>query len=92
MVGDVLMDSTDQVRGLRVVQLETELALGVGFGAASLFHPLTQLEQDDFVSGGGLAGGGILDRAGKSLGGREGREKKEGERDKDGRATLDDMG
>ena len=68
MVGDVLMDGANQVRGLRVVELEAELAFGVGLGAAGFFHALAELEDDDFVAGGGLAGGGVFYRAGEGLG------------------------
>jgi len=78
MVGNALMDGADQVRRLRVVELETELALGIGLGAAGFFHPLTQLEQDDLVSGGGLASSGVLDGAGESLSRGEGGEEEDG--------------
>ncbi len=69
MVGNILMDGADQVRGLSVVELETELAVGVGFGAAGLFHAGAEFEENNFVSGGGLVGGGVFYGAGEGLGG-----------------------
>jgi hypothetical protein len=65
------MNDADQMWRLRVVELETELALGVGFAAARFFHPLAELEQNHIVSGGGFASGGILDRADEGLSGNE---------------------
>ena len=35
-----LMNGADQVRRLGIVELEGEIAFGVGFGAAGFFHPL----------------------------------------------------
>ena len=43
-----------------MVEFEAEVTLGVGFGAAGFFHALAEFEQDDFVSGSGLVGGGVL--------------------------------
>ena len=90
VVGDVLMDGADQMGRLGVVELEGEVALSVGFGAAGFLHALAELEQDDFVSGGGLVGGGVLDRAGQGLGGGEGGEEEQGggERNEEGRLEL----
>jgi len=65
------------VRRLRV-ELETELAFGVGLGAAGFFHALTELEHDHIVSGGWLAGGGIFHGPGEGLGGGEGGEEENG--------------
>ena len=69
MIGNVLMDGANQMRSLCVVELETELAFGIRFGAAGFFHALAELEQNNFVSGGGLAGGGVLYCARERLGG-----------------------
>jgi hypothetical protein len=82
------MNGADQVRRFVVVQLETELALGVGLGAAGFVHTLAELEQDDFVSGGGLASGSVLDCTGESLSGGKGGDEKDGERNKVARAVL----
>ena len=73
VIRDFLVDDADQMRALRVVELETEVAFGVGLGASGFFHALAQAEQDDFVARGGLADGDVLDRAGQGLGGGEGR-------------------
>ena len=80
VIGDFLMNHADQVRALGV-ELETEITFGVGSGAAGFFHALTEAEQDHFVAGGGLAGGGVLHRAGQGLGGGEGGEKDESNKD-----------
>ncbi len=40
VVGDLLMNGADQVRRLGVFDLESEIAFGVGFGAAGFFHAL----------------------------------------------------
>jgi hypothetical protein len=66
------MNGADQVRRFVVVQLETELALGVGLGAADFVHTLAELEQDDLISGTGLASGCVLDCTGESLSGSKG--------------------
>ena len=58
VIGDFLMDDADEVRALGI-ELETEIAFGVGLGAAGFFHALAEAEQDDFVAGGGLAGGDV---------------------------------
>ena len=71
VVGDFLMNGADQVRALRVVELEAEIAFGVGFGASGFFHALAEAEEDDVVAGGGLVGGGIFYGAGEGLGGGE---------------------
>jgi hypothetical protein len=47
--------------------LKLNLPLGVGLGAAGFFHALAELEEDDLVAGRGLAGGGVLHRAGEGL-------------------------
>src|SRR5271166_4816982 len=75
------------MRSLRVVELEAELTLGVSFGPAGFFHALAELEHDDIVASGGLAGDRVLHCAGESLGGGEGGEEKE-ECDKDAHVAL----
>jgi hypothetical protein len=71
VVGDFLMDDADEMGTVGAVELESEIAFGVGLGAAGFFHALAEAEQDDFVAGGGLAGGGVLHAAGQGLGGGE---------------------
>jgi hypothetical protein len=58
------MYGANQVRGLCVIKFETELAPGVGFGAAGFFHALAEFKEDDIVSSGRLAGGGVFYCAG----------------------------
>ena len=74
VIGDVLVDDADEVRSLSV-EFEGEIAFGVGLGAPGFFHALAEAEEDDFVAGGGLAGGGVFHGAGQGLGGGEGGEK-----------------
>jgi len=74
MVGDSLVNGADQVRGLRVVEFQSEVALGVGLGARGFFHALGEAEQNYIVASGGFSGGGVLDGAGEGLGGGEGAE------------------
>ena len=63
VIGHALVNSANQVRaGVR--QVEAEVAAGVGLGAGRFFHALGQFDQDDFIAGGGLAGGSIVERAG----------------------------
>ena len=57
MVVDSLMDGADEVRASGVRELEGELAGGVGLGAAGDVHAIGDVDEDDFVSGGGLVGG-----------------------------------
>ena len=73
MIGDSLMNRANEVRTGRSRELEAELSGGVGLGAASHDHAIGQVDEDDFVSGGGLAGGGVGDGAGEGLGGGLGR-------------------
>jgi hypothetical protein len=65
------MDGAYEMRGLRVVEFEAELAFDVGLGASGLFHALGEFEQDDIIARGGLAGGCIFYGAGESLSGGE---------------------
>ena len=79
MVGDAVVNGADQVRRLRVVELEGEVAFCVRLGARRFFHALPEAEQNYIVAGGGLAGGGVLHGAGKGLsGGERCEEKREG--------------
>ena len=71
VIGDFLVDYADEMWALGV-EFEREIALGIGLGASGFFHALTEAEEDDVVSGGGLAGAGVFDGAGQSLGGGEG--------------------
>jgi hypothetical protein len=82
------MDSANEVRCLWVVQLETELALGVRFGVSRFFHSLAQLKHNDFVSSGWLASGGVFHRASESLGNRERGQQKNDECDTNAYAVL----
>src|ERR1700686_1448233 len=82
------MDGANHGRDLRGVEFETELSRGVGLGAARFFHPLSQLEYDDFVSRGWLAGSGILPRAAEGLGGDKRGQQEDDERDADARAAF----
>jgi hypothetical protein len=59
VIGDILMDGAHQMRGLGIVELESELAFGVRLGASGLFHPLSEFDEDDFVAGGGFASAGV---------------------------------
>ena len=68
MVSDFLMNGADQVRTLGVVELEAEIAFGVGLGASGFFHALAQAEQDNLISSGGLVGRAVLDIAGEDFG------------------------
>ena len=88
VVSDVLMNGADEMWSLRVFELEAEVSVGVGLGAAAFFHALAKLEQDDIVAGGGFARGGVFYRAGESLGGGEGCEKDDSENNKDARVAL----
>ena len=76
VIGDFLMDDADEVWALGI-ELEAEVALRIGLGASGFFHALTEAEEDDVVSGSGLAGGGVLYGAGEGLGGGEGGEEED---------------
>ena len=52
-----------------VVEIEAEVALGVGLGAGGFFHAIAELDENDFIARGRLAGGAILHRPGESFGG-----------------------
>ena len=78
VIGDFLMDDADEVRAL-AVKFETEVAFGVGLGASGFFHALTEAEENDLVTGGRLARGGVFDRAGEGLGGGQVGEEQEGQ-------------
>jgi hypothetical protein len=51
MVRNALMDGAHEVRRFVVVEFETELAFGVGLGAAGFVHALAEFEQNYVVSG-----------------------------------------
>ena len=44
--------------------LEAEFSGAVGLGAAGHVHAVGEVDEDDFISGGGLAGGAVGDGAG----------------------------
>jgi hypothetical protein len=60
VITNALMDNANQMRCLRILEFEVEEAGGVSLSAVRFFHPLGQFEQDDFISSGRLASGGIL--------------------------------
>ena len=66
MIGDFLVDDANQVRAL-LLELEGEVAFGVGLGATGFFHSVAEGDEDHFVSGAGLAGGGVLYDSGEGL-------------------------
>jgi len=63
MIGNSLMDGADQVRA-GDGDFETELSLAVGFGGAAYVHAIGEVDEDDFIAGGGLVGGAVGDGAG----------------------------
>src|SRR6185312_4285515 len=66
VVGHALVHRANQMRA-RVRNLEAEVAAGVSLSAPSFFHPLAQLDENDVISGGGLSGGPVLQRAAQGL-------------------------
>lgn len=70
MIGDALVDGTNQVRaGVR--QAETEVTAGIGSGTGHFFHPLPERDQHHAVSGGRLTGGAIVNLSGEGLSAEE---------------------
>ena len=64
VIGDVLMNGANQVRGVGILEFETELAFGIGLGTTGFFHTLAQLKYDNLISHRGFAGSGVLHGAG----------------------------
>ena len=62
-VGYALMLNPDQIRLLHRGNVKREFALGIGFGFGHVFHAIADLLQCDFVPGGRLVGGAVLDDA-----------------------------
>ena len=69
VISDSLMDGADQVRPGAAGESEAEFAAAVGLGVGGDVHAVGEVDQDDFIAGGGLAGGAVGDGAGEGLGG-----------------------
>lgn len=76
MVSHSLVNDANEMRSCGV-ELESEVAIGVALSAASFLHSVDQAKEHDVVTGSGLAGGAIGNRARESLRRSEGREKRE---------------
>src|SRR5450755_2668561 len=65
------MNGTHKMRRSRIIQFEAEVSICVGLRPSCLRHSLAEVHEDDFVSGGGLRSGNVLDGAGEGLGFRD---------------------
>src|SRR5229473_6040027 len=74
------MDGANEVWSGSSGEFEAEFPVAVGLGVGGDFHRGGEVDEDDFVSRGGLAGGAVGDGAREGLGGGRG----EGQRE-DGR-------
>ena len=63
VIGDALMDGADEVGTGRSVEGEAEFAGAVGLGGGGNIHAVGEVDEKDFVSGGGLVGGAVGDGA-----------------------------
>ena len=69
MISNSLMNGADEVRLGSAGEFEAEFSVAVGLGAASNVHTVGDVNENDFIACGGLAGGAVGDGAGKGLGG-----------------------
>ena len=63
MISNSLMNGADEVRA-RHGDFEAEFAGAVDLGAAADVHAIGQVDENDFIAYGGLAGGAVRDGAG----------------------------
>ena len=68
MIGNSLMDGADEVRPGSAGEFEAEFPVAVGFGVGGNFHAGGEVDENDFVANGGLAGSAVGDGAGEGLG------------------------
>ena len=71
------MDGADEVWPGSSGEFEGEFSLAVGLGVGGDFHGGGEVDENDFVSGGGLVGGAVGDGAGEGLGGGRGEGQRE---------------
>jgi len=76
MIGNSLMNRPSEVRP-GYGDFEAELSIAVDLGAAAHIHAVGEVDEDDFIAGGGLAGGAVGDGAGEGLGGGRGKGQRE---------------
>jgi hypothetical protein len=66
------MDGADEVWSGSSGEFEAEFSVAVGLGVGGDFHGSSEIDENNFVSGGGLVGGAVGDGAGEGLGGGRG--------------------
>ncbi len=64
MVVDIIVTDAKQVERAPVGDVEFEFAVGAGFRARLLLHPLSKLEQNHIIAGRWPAGSPVCDNAG----------------------------
>ena len=67
MIGNFLVDGSNQVGGTGIVQFEGESPARIRLSPAAFFHALAQFQQDHLIAGCRLPGGSIGDGAGESI-------------------------
>ena len=64
MIGNALMDGADEMRLRSAGEFKAEFSVAVCLGAARYIHAIGDVDEDDFISRGGLVGGAVGDDAG----------------------------